>query len=136
MKGGSVVLDSGALSAWAQGDQRVRAWVRAAAEGGTLVVVLAVVLAESVRGHGPRDARTNRVLHSTLIEPLVEVVARRAGALRSAVAATGRTMVADALVVAAAAHRDGAVVTGDPHDLGRLGEAAGVQVLDLRDLPS
>lgn len=130
----SIVLDSGALSAWAQGDRGVRAWVQAAAERGTLVVVPAVVLAESVRGDGPRDATTNRVLRSAIVDPVVETAARHAGALRAATAATGRTLIADALVVAAAVQRDGRVLTGDPDDLRGLGEAAGVEVLDLRAL--
>lgn len=133
MSGRTLVLDSGAVSAWAQGHPAVRAWVQAAAEAAVTVVVPAVVLAESVRGDGPRDARTNRVLHAALIEAMDERVARRAGALRSATGAGRRTLVADALVVAAAAQRpDGTVVTADPDDLRRLGEAAGVEVVDFR----
>lgn len=133
MSASALILDSGAVSAWASGHAAVRAWVQAAAETAAIVVVPAVVLAESVSGSGPRDARTNRVLHAAFIEAMDEQVARRAGALRSRTGAGRRALVADALVVAAAAGRPRCtVLTADPEDLNALGEAAGVNVVDFR----
>lgn len=107
--------------------------MQAAAEAAVIVVVPAVVLAESVRGDGPRDANTNRALHAAFIEAMDERVARLAGGLRSRIGAGRRTLVADALVVAAAAQRPQCtVLTADPDDLRRLGEVAGVRVVDFR----
>lgn len=78
-----------------------------------LVVIPAVVLAESTTGRGPRDASVNRVIAAVgEVAPIDEGVARLAGSLRYR-ARTDATV--DAIVVATAA-RDGrgaVVLTGE-----------------------
>ena len=58
-----VILDSGAVIALAAGDARARALVTRAVRQGDLLVIPAVVLAETTRG-GARDAPVNRVVNS------------------------------------------------------------------------
>ena len=114
-----LILDSGAVLALARQDVRARAALTAAWEAGADVVVPAVVVAETVRGHGPRDAPVNRVLSAVgNVAPATEDRARTAGAL---LAAAKSSATVDALVVAEAVRRPGGVVlTGDVDDLRRL----------------
>lgn len=114
-----LILDSGAVLALAKLDRRARAALTAAWENGAEVIVPAVVLAETVRGNGPRDAPANRVLKAIgNVSPAGEDRARIAGAL---LGRTGSSATVDALVVAEAVHRRGGVVlTGDVDDLRRL----------------
>ena len=88
-------------------------------ERGDTVVVPMVVLAETVRGSGPRDAPMNMTLaHFEPHPPLVEPTARLAGALLAA-ALSSSTI--DALVVAEAINRQPSLlVTGDVADLAVL----------------
>lgn len=114
-----LVLDSGAVIALAKLEPRARAALTAAWENGAEVVVPAVVLAETTRGNGPRDAGVNRVLKAVgNVAPTSEDRGRTAGAL---LARAGSSATVDALVVAEAVQAGGGVVlTGDADDLRRL----------------
>ncbi|HZX54173.1 MAG TPA: hypothetical protein VFE86_05810 [Ilumatobacteraceae bacterium] len=87
-----------------------------------------VVVAETVRGNGPRDAPVNLVLAQTSPQhPLTAAVARTAGQLLG-VARSSSTI--DALVVAEALDCAPAMIwTSDPSDLRQLvGSHRGVTV--------
>jgi predicted nucleic acid-binding protein len=111
-----LILDSGAVIALARGDQRARAFLVRALQAGAEVLVPAVAVAETVRGHGPRDAPVNRVLTAIDLVPAAdEAAARTAGQL---LGATASDETIDALVVAAAIHVGGGrILTTDPDDL-------------------
>lgn len=116
-----LILDSGAVIMLARQDGRARAALTAAWEVGAEVIVPAVAVAETVRGHGARDAPVNRVLNAVgNIAATTEDRARTAGAL---LARARSKATIDALVVAEAIERGGGVVlTGDAHDLGVLAD--------------
>ena len=78
-----------------------------------------VVLAETVRGHGPRDAAVNLLLGQFAPHrPLDEPTARAAGEL---LAAANSSSTIDALVAAEALHRPpSTVLTSDPDHPRRL----------------
>jgi len=78
-----------------------------------------VVVAETTRGFGPRDARTNLVLaHTAPHDPLDEPTARLAGRL---LATAGGNNTVDALVAAEAIrHAPAVLLTSDPSDLAQL----------------
>ncbi len=114
-----LILDSGAVIALAHDNAAVRTYVELAIERQILVVVPAVVVAETIRG-GPRDAPVNQVLKRVKIAPVTEETARLAGSLRARVEGQSDVTV-DALVVAEAVLGDsGVVLTGDPDDLSAL----------------
>lgn len=117
----ALILDSGAVLALARADVRARSFVQRARELGADVVIPVVVVGETTRGSGPRDAALNRVLKAVGAIPAAsEVTGRLAGTL---LAAAGSDQTVDAFVVAEAVLRQGAqVLTGDPDDLGRLAE--------------
>ena len=112
----TLILDSGGVIALARGDQRARAFVERALETGTELLVPAVVIAETVRGQGPRDAPVNRVLAAVdSVLACEEETGRTAGRLLGE-ARSSETI--DALVVAGAIELGGGrVLTGDPDDL-------------------
>jgi len=84
-------------------------------------VVPAVVLTEALTGDHRRDFHENRLLRTCDIQPVGEGLARRAAALRTAVAAARSPSAVDAVVVALADDVGGAtVLTGDPRDLKAL----------------
>lgn len=114
-----LILDSGAIIALAGNDVKVRALVSAAVRAGARVLVPAVVVAETFRGRGPRDARVNRALAAAdSYLATDEPAARTAGALLGAARSSEAI---DALVVAAAIHAGGGrILTADPDDLGKL----------------
>jgi predicted nucleic acid-binding protein len=114
-----LILDSGAVIAAAAGRDRALAVLAAAYRRDVPVVVPAVVVAETVRGSGPRDAPVNMLLRGVSeIAPATEDRARAAGAL---LAAARSDSTVDALVVAEAVARGGGVIlTGDPSDLRSL----------------
>ncbi len=111
-----LILDAGAVIALARRDNRARAVLTAAWEVGAEVIVPAVVVAETVRGAGARDAPVNRVLNAVgNVAPTTEDRARLAGAL---LARAKSNVTIEALVVAEAIGRGGGVVlTSDPDDL-------------------
>ncbi len=114
-----LILDSGAVIAWAAGNQRVRQLIQRAVRERTLILIPAVVIAETTRG-GPRDAPVNRAVKSVdEVYVMDEAVAREAGRLLATVAMTNLTI--DALVVATAARREPTVIlTGDAVDITAL----------------
>ena len=114
-----LILDSGAVIALAAGNPVARRFVDRAINQGLLVVIPAVVIAETTRGN-TRDANVNRVIKRvTEITPVTEEVAREAGRLL-ATARIGNTTI-DALVIAEAVLGEAAtVLTGDLDDLAAL----------------
>jgi predicted nucleic acid-binding protein len=114
-----LILDSGAVIAWAAGNQRVRQLIQRAVRERTLILIPAVVIAETTRG-GPRDAPVNRAVKSVdEVYVADEAVAREAGRLLASVLVTNVTV--DALVVATAARREPTVIlTGDVADITAL----------------
>ena len=93
-----LILDSGAVIAWARGDARARAILTRALEVGLDVRIPVAVLAETLRG-GPRDAPVHRVRNAVDVFPTDEQTARLAGAL---LGRTGGNNTVDALVAAEA----------------------------------
>ena len=123
-----LILDSGAIIALSRGDQRARAFVDRALETGAELFVPAVVVAETVRGEGPRDAPVNRVLSA--VDSFLaadESTGRTAGRL---LGRTRSSETIDALVVAGVLELGGGrILTSDPADLGNLARgAAGVSI--------
>ena len=131
----SMVLDSGALSAWADGDHHVTAVLEAIRREGQYVVVPTVVVAESTTGDGGRDATVNRLLRGVVLDDCDEPRARRAAALRYATRSAASISVVDAIVAAAGEALGGMVLTGDPEDLGQLaGASTDLKIISLDQL--
>lgn len=131
----TVVLDSGALSAWAARDRRVLAALEAVRRAGGHVVVPTVVIAESTTGRADRDATVNHRVKGCVVDPCDEPRARRAAGLRFETGAAGDISVVDAVVAATGEATGAQVLTGDPGDLRRL--ATGnprLEVVGLHDL--
>jgi hypothetical protein len=87
-----------------------------------------VVVAETVRGNGPRDAPVNLVLAQTSPQhPLTDAIARAAGRL---LGTTRSSSTIDALVVAEALDcTPSMILTSDPTDLRQLlGDHPGVTI--------
>ena len=130
-----LVLDSGALSAWAERDRRVVAALEALRRTGGHVVVPTVVIAESTTGDGRRDAMVNRRLKGAALDECDEPRARRAAALRFASRSDESISVVDAIVAAAGERYGGTVMTADPDDLNRLASVSGqLNVVSLDQL--
>ncbi len=112
----TIVLDSGAVIGLACGNSRLRAAVARAHQLGTEVAIPTIVISETVRGNGPRDAAVNLVLATFgPHRPLDEHTARLAGAL---LGASKSTHTADALVAAEAVRRSpSTLITSDPTDM-------------------
>ncbi|MGH8897767.1 MAG: PIN domain-containing protein [Egibacteraceae bacterium] len=122
-----VTLGAGALSAAAEGDQRVRANLEALRRHNTEVVLPAVAIAESTTGEGTRDARVNLVIRGCQVASTTELIARRAGALRYRARRPDATV--DAIVVATAELvGGGALLTFDREDCTALAENTSVRV--------
>jgi hypothetical protein len=117
-----LILDSGALTRLSEGSRRSLELITLLqASGSWPPVVPTVVLIESLRGDGSRDAKANRFLKTCVVEPAVpEVVARRAAELRRR---ARRGSAVDALVVALA-EPGGVVMTGDREDIEALAARA------------
>ena len=119
---GRLVLDSGGISAIADGSGIARAALERARREGWLVVIPAPVLAEVHTGRADH-ARIDRVVNA--IDMIIETTAdraRRAGELR---AKSGVLDVVDAIVVAeAVASPPALIMTSDPDDIRSLIEAA------------
>jgi len=124
LAGDAVVLDSGAISALAEGDSAILVALRKALTAGASVLVPSVVLAESLTGDGRRDANLNRALKSLAVRDLDEPIARAAAALRHA-NRLRRAGTIDAIVVATADRVPGTrLITTDPADLRPLAAVA------------
>ena len=61
----TIVLDAGAVIGLSRNDRRLKRIFKAARESGVDFRVPTVVVAETVRGNGPRDAPVNLVLAQT-----------------------------------------------------------------------
>jgi hypothetical protein len=114
----ALVLDSGALSAAAGGEVRVRAELSLAEQLGVEAHVTSVTLAETLRGH-PRDARLHAVLAGMAKDPVSPELGRRAGEL---LGQSRRNDTVDAIVAVSAETLGTRVrlLTGDPSDLRAL----------------
>lgn len=110
----TLTLDTGALIALERRRQRMWKVLDRAQSLAVVPVVPADVLAEWWRGRS--DVREH-ILGSVVIEPLTERLAKLAGEAMASV--KGATIV-DAIVMASAAQRGGAVYTSDIEDLERL----------------
>jgi predicted nucleic acid-binding protein len=128
-----LVLDSGGLTALAEGRQRARSALEMSQRTGTPVVVPAIVIAESTRGDGS-DAPVNRVLNKLSVVSIDENGAREAARLKRAAGMTGVEHTIDALVVAVATlGGGGAILTSDVRDIAALASArTGVAVTPIR----
>lgn len=119
---GRLVLDSGGISAIADGNGVARAALERARREGWLVVIPAPVLTEVHTG-GRDHARIDRVVNA--VDMLIETTpdrAKQAGELR---AKSGVLDVVDAIVVAeAVAAPPALIMTSDPDDIRDLIEAA------------
>lgn len=110
-----LTLDTGALIALERRDRRVIQLLGATRERGGRVTVPVAVIVEWWRGQrGP----VARLLDAFVVEPLVGRLARAAGEALARVG-DGPSAV-DAIVMASAASRGDAVLTGDVRDLDRL----------------
>ncbi len=111
-----LILDSGGLSALADGEPRAVALFKRATRQKLQVGIPAPVLAETITGQ-PRDALLHRFIRSpgAIIDTTSEI-AREAGVLRYRARLPEKTI--DALVVATAARYPGSIVlTSDVRDL-------------------
>jgi predicted nucleic acid-binding protein len=97
----------------------VRRLVQQAAKAETPMFVPAVVVAETIRGRGPRDAPVERLLaKADEVLAADEAVARSAGAL---LAASQSSATIDAIVVAHAVRiGQSLILTSDPRDMHML----------------
>lgn len=125
----ALTFDTGALIALERRRDSMRKVFATAISNGVAITVPAVVVTEWWRA-GHREKERLVILRALRVEPLVERVARIAGA------ALGRTRGAgaiDAIVMASAALRGDTIYTSDPSDLDALKEAnpgfGAVQVL-------
>lgn len=114
-----LILDSGAVVALARRDPAARAYLERALSQSDLVVIPAVVIAETTRGGG-RDAPLNQVIKAVNeVTPVTERTARQAGHLLGKSSRRGVTV--DALIAAEAMARGPAIVlTSDPKDMSEL----------------
>ena len=114
-----LILDSGAVITLAANQARARQFIERALRERTLLVIPAVVIAETTRG-GARDARVNRVLKAVHeITPATEAVAREAGRLLAAAKRPNATV--DALIVAEAVlHGTSLILTSDREDISAI----------------
>ena len=124
-----ITFDTGALIALERRRDSMRKVFATAIANGVAITVPAVVVTEWWRA-GHREKERLALLRSLRVEPLVERLARIAGA------ALGRTRGAgaiDAIVIASAALRGDTIYTSDPADLSALQNAnpsfASVQIL-------
>ena len=114
----AVVLDAGALIAFARADPRMRALLREAIQMGVRVIVPAGVVGQVCRG-GARQVPLRALLNGemTSVPPLDRLLAEAAGALCGR---AGTSDLIDASVVLVARRERAVVVTSDVEDLRRL----------------
>jgi rRNA-processing protein FCF1 len=135
MAGNRIVLDSGAVSALANGEEAIRVALAKALTRRVNIVIPTVVVVESTTTSGPRDAAVNRALKlGSFVDCDIEL-ARAAAALRYLDGA--KTGAIDAIVIATADKSPGSIVlTGDAGDLRRLAQVRCVsRVLDVSNIP-
>jgi len=123
-----MIFDTGALIGFERGKHSVAAFVAEAIATHTRIIVPSVVVAEVWRG-GRRSARIAMLLAGCRIEPLHEIVAKRAG---EALAAIRRATTIDAIVVAHAHALKLPLVTADASDMRALAtHFSGVHIIDV-----
>ncbi|HEX7668971.1 MAG TPA: PIN domain-containing protein [Polyangiaceae bacterium] len=123
-----LTLDSGALIAFERSERRMMAHLKEAERRGAELTVPTAVIVEVWRG-GARSARVAALLGSSVVEPLSEEVARRAG---EAIGTVKGASVVDAVVMCSAAQRGDRVLTSDFDDLDRLrAHVPGVRIVRL-----
>jgi predicted nucleic acid-binding protein len=111
-----LTLDSGALIAFERAERRVMVHLREAELRGLEITIPTAVVVEVWRG-GARSARVAKLLSASIVEPLTEDVARRAG---EALAHARGASVVDAVVMSSADQRKDRVLSADLDDLRRL----------------
>ncbi len=121
----AVVLDAGALIAFARGDGRARALVREALRAGVRLVIPAGVLGQVWRG-AARQAPVRALLKgpTTVVPALDQVLAEASGVLCGR---AGTSDVIDASVVLVARRERAVVVTSDLDDIKHLDRALPVE---------
>jgi predicted nucleic acid-binding protein len=115
-----LTLDTGVLVAFERGEPAVRRWLDRAFARVEPPTVPTVVVAQAWRGG--RHPRIARLLRACEVEPVDEVLARRAGEL---LGRTGTDDPVDAIVAQSAARRGDTVLTSDPSDMQRLADDLG-----------
>jgi predicted nucleic acid-binding protein len=111
-----ITLDTGALIALERRRSGMRKVYASAIMAGFVITVPTVVVTEWWRaGHLEKERLV--ILRSVRVEPLVEHIARLAGAALGLTRGAGAI---DAIVMASAALRGDTVYTSDPHDLAAL----------------
>jgi predicted nucleic acid-binding protein len=108
-----LTLDAGALIAYQRGQARMREILRVAFDRGVVPTVPAVALAEVWTGDA-QDARIARLLKACSVEPLSELLARAAGALRRETPGAGTV---HACIACGVRQRGDAIATSDPGDM-------------------
>jgi predicted nucleic acid-binding protein len=111
-----LTLDTGALLAFERSDRRIHVHLKNAHLLGQELTIPTPVIAEAWRG-GVRSARIARLLDASVVEPLLEELARTAGEALGSVKGAGAI---DAIVMASAARRGDRVLTSDFDDMDRL----------------
>lgn len=119
----SLVLDAGALVAVERGKREIVALLKGELEEERVPRTHGGVVGQVWRG-GSRQARLARLLRGVSVEPLDDLLGRRAGVL---LGRAGTSDVVDAAVVLLAEDGDW-IVTSDPGDLERLAASAGIHV--------
>ena len=128
-----LILDSGALSALALGDERTLAWLYRSIEEQIAFGVPAPVVAETFTG-GATDARLHRVISSPSFGlDTTYDVGRAAARVRFRAKQPDKTI--DALVIATAAQFPRSIVlTSDPDDLSLLSSYCPEAALAIRSV--
>ena len=120
----TLILDSGALLALERGDKAMWERLKSAALSKSVPVSHGGVVGQVWRDGGPRQARLALAFRSVIIQPLDDVLGRKAGTLLSS---SGTKDVIDAALVLLA--RDGdEIVTSDPDDIAVLADHADLHV--------
>lgn len=115
-----IVYDAGVLIAAEKGDRLTWARHKARLEFGMVLLVPAPVVAQVSRSS--RQVQLRLFLRACQVVPFEEGDAHAAGRL---LGRTGTKDVVDAAVVTVAIRHEGAILTGDPDDIGRLVRASG-----------
>jgi hypothetical protein len=119
----ALLLDTGALVAYEQGDRTIAKVINEAQERHEPVVTSSGCVAQAWRGGGPKQALLARLLRGTHERGLDPDQSRSVGAL---CAVTGSKDVVDAHVAWLAQDRD-VVITSDVDDITRLLHAAKIE---------
>lgn len=124
----AIVLDAGALVAVDRDDRPMISRLLAARARGDTLRTNAMVVAQVWRGRGGRQASLASVLRAVDVRPVEEAAGRAAGHL---LGRSGTSDPIDATVVLLARPGD-RILTGDPDDVQRLADAAGIPVTIVR----